>query len=61
MKPVTAVAAVVFALVAIGQLLRVLLGWEVHVAAVLIPLWVSVVICLAAATLAAMLWREGRT
>jgi hypothetical protein len=59
MKPFTTVATVVFALVAIAQLLRVLLGWELKVGEVLIPFWASGLACLVAATLAVMLWRES--
>ena len=60
MKPFTAVAVVVFSLVALLQLLRVALGWEVTVNGILIPLWASVVACVVAATLAFMLSREAR-
>jgi hypothetical protein len=60
MKPFTSVASVVFGLVALAQLLRITLGWEVRIAAVSIPLWVSVIACLIAATLAVMVWRENR-
>ena len=58
MKPFTTVAVVVFALVALLQLLRVVLGWEITVNGILIPLWASVIACVIAATLAFMLWRE---
>ena len=61
MKPFTAVAVVVFSLVALLQLLRVALGWEVTVNGILIPLWASVVACVVAATLAFMLSREARS
>ena len=61
MKPITTVASLVFTLVALAQLLRVLLGWEVRVGPVLVPAWVSILLCLIAATLAVMLWRERRT
>lgn len=60
MKPFTTVAVIVFALVALLQLLRVALGWEVAVNGVSIPLWASVVACVVAATLAFMLSRESR-
>jgi hypothetical protein len=60
MKPFTTAASVVFTLVALAQLLRVALGWEVMVGGLLIPLWVSVIACLIAATLAVMVWRENR-
>lgn len=58
MKPFTTVAVVVFSLVALLQLLRVVLGWELTVNGILIPLWASVIACVVAATLAFMLWRE---
>ena len=61
MKPFTTVAVVVFSLVALLQLLRVALGWEVTVNGILIPLWASVVACVVAATLAFMLSREARS
>jgi hypothetical protein len=61
MKPFTAVAVFVFSLVALLQLLRVTLGWEVAVNGILIPIWASVIACVVAATLAFMLWRETHT
>jgi hypothetical protein len=59
-KPFTTVAVVVFSLVALLQLLRVALGWEVTVNGLFIPPWASVIACVVAATLAVMLWRESR-
>jgi hypothetical protein len=61
MKPFTRVAIVVFSLVALLQLLRVALGWEVTVGGIVIPPWASVVAFVVALTLAFMLWRETRT
>jgi hypothetical protein len=61
MKPFSAVAVVVFSLVALVQLLRVVLGWEVTVNGIVIPIWASVIACVVAATLAFMLRREMRT
>ncbi len=61
MKPFTTVAVAVFSLVALLQLLRVALGWEVSVNGVIIPFWASLIACVVAATLAFMLWRETRT
>ena len=60
MKPFTTVAVVVFSLVALLQLLRVALAWEVTVNGILIPLWASIIACVIAATLAFMVWREAR-
>jgi hypothetical protein len=54
-------AIVVFSIVAIVQLLRVALGWEVSINGVHVPSWASVLACLFAATLAFMVWRERRS
>lgn len=61
MKPFSTVAVAVFSLVALLQLLRVALGWEVTINGFVIPLWASAIACLVAATLAFMLWRESHT
>ncbi len=61
MKPFTVIAIVVFSLVALLQLARFILGWEVAVNGVAIPVWVSGVAFVIAAGLAVMLWRETRT
>ena len=60
MKPFSSIAAVVLALVAIVQLLRFILGWEVVINGIHIPLWVSAIAFVVAAGLAAMVWREAR-
>jgi len=60
MKPFTTVASLVFSLVALLQLLRVVLGWEITVNGIFVPPWASVIACLVAATLAFTLWRESR-
>ena len=60
MKPFSAMAAVVFVLVALAQLLRLVLGWPVVVNGINIPLWASAIACLVAAGLAVMVWREAR-
>jgi len=57
-KPFTQLAVVVFALVGLLQLLRLLLGWEVTINGIAIPLWASGVAFVVAAGLAAMVWRE---
>jgi hypothetical protein len=61
MKPFTFIAVVVFSLVALLQLLRAFLGWDVTVNGILIPVWASVIACVVAAVLAFMLAREART
>ena len=60
MKPFTAIAAVVFAVVALLHVLRLFQGWEVTINGMAVPLWVSVVGMVVAAGLAVMLWREAR-
>ena len=60
MKPFTNIAIVVFTLVALVQLLRVALGWDVTVNGILIPVWASVIACVIAATLAYKLRSEMR-
>ena len=61
MKPFTTIAVFVFSLVALVQLLRVALGWDVTVNGIFIPFWVSLIACVVAITLALMLWREMRS
>jgi hypothetical protein len=61
LKPISTVAVVVFFLVALAHLVRVVLGWDVSVNGVSIPIWVSVVACAVTAVLAFMLWRESRS
>ena len=60
MKPFTTIAVFVFALIALIQALRVVLGWEVTVNGIAIPLWASIIAVVAAATLAFKIWREMR-
>lgn len=60
MKPFTTLAIVFLSLVAILQLTRFVLGWEVVVDGVSIPVWASGLAFVVAGGLAAMLWRESR-
>ena len=60
MKPFTTTAVVIFALIAVMQLLRFILSWEVIVNGVIVPVWVSGIAFVIAAGLAGMLWREIR-
>ena len=60
MKRFSTIAAVVFALVALAQLLRLVLGWSIVINGVSIPLWASAIACLVAGGLAVMVWREAR-
>jgi hypothetical protein len=58
-KPFSAIAAVVFVLVALAQLVRLVLSWPVVVNGIHIPLWASAIACLVAAVLGVMVWREA--
>jgi len=60
MRPFTSVAIVVFALVAVLQLIRFLEAWRVTIDGIDIPLWVSPIAAIVAAALAFMVWRERR-
>ena len=60
MKPFTTASVVVFSLVALAQLLRVALGWDVTINGILIPPWASVIACVVAATLAIKVRQEMR-
>ncbi len=60
MKPFTAIAAAVFALIAFMHVLRLFLGWEVTLNGTAIPMWVSALGLVIAVSLAFMLWRENR-
>ncbi len=60
MKPFTTVAAVIFSLMALLQLARFVLNWEVMVNGIIIPVWASGFAVVIAAGLAVMLWREAR-
>jgi hypothetical protein len=60
MKPFTAIAVAVFAIVAVCHLLRLFAGWEVVVGGLGIPMWVSWIGLIFAGVLAVMVWRENR-
>lgn len=61
MKPFTLVAIVILSLIAILQLARFTLGWEVSVNGLAIPTWVSGIAFVIVGGVAVMLWRESRT
>ena len=60
-KPFTIIAVALFSLIALLQLLRFTLGWEVTVNGVTVPVWVSGIAFVIAAGFAVMVWRETRT
>lgn len=59
MKPFTSITVVFLGLLALLQLTRLLLGWQVVVNGVAIPLWVSAIAAVIAGGLALVLWRES--
>jgi hypothetical protein len=59
-KRFTLVAVAFLALVALLQLVRILLGWEVAINGVHIPFWASGIALVVAAGLALTVWRENR-
>ena len=59
-KPFTIIAIVLFSLIAALQLLRFILGWEVTVNRLSIPVWVSGIAFVVAGGLAVMVWLEAR-
>ena len=61
MKPFAVITIVFLSLIAIGHLVRVILGWDVLVKGVSIPVWMSAVAVVVTGGLAVMLWRESRT
>ena len=60
MKPFTTAAVILLAIVAVLQLVRFILSWDVIVNGITIPIWVSGIAFVVAATLAVMLRREAR-
>jgi hypothetical protein len=61
MKPFTVISIIVFSLVAVLQLTRFVLGWEVSVNGVALPVWGSGIAFVVSGGLAVMLWRENRS
>ena len=58
MKPFTQIAVVVLWLIALLQVLRFILRWEVTLNGAPVPLWLSGLAAALAAGLAVMVWRE---
>jgi hypothetical protein len=59
-KPFTSIAIFLFSLIALLQLLRFVLGWEVTFNGMTVPVWVSGVAFVFLTGVAVMLWRETR-
>ncbi len=60
MKPFTTTAVIVLSLIALLQLLRFLLKWEVTLNGAIVPVWLSGIAFVIAGGLAVMVWRENR-
>jgi len=59
-KPFTLVAVALLSLVALLQLLRFLLGWEITINGITVPVWASAIAFIIAGGLAVLVWRETR-
>ena len=59
-KPFTIIAIGLLSLIAALQLLRFILGWEVTVNGLSIPVWVSGIAFVVAGGLAVTVWLEAR-
>ena len=59
-KPFTLIAVGLLSLLAVLQLLRFVLGWEVTINGVRIPVWASGIAFVVAAGLAVTVWLEAR-
>jgi len=59
-KPFTHIAIFLLSLIAVLQLLRFVLGWEVTLNGMILPVWLSAVAGVVAGGLAVMLWLETR-
>ncbi len=59
-KPFTAIAAVIFVLMALVHVFRLAFGWEITIQGSVVPMWVSALGTVIAGGLAVMLWRESR-
>jgi hypothetical protein len=57
-QPFTLAAVAVFSIIALVQLLRLLMGWEVTIQGLAVPLWASGVAVVVAGGLAVTVWRE---
>ena len=60
MKPFTATACLLLAFIALMQLTRVLLGWDIIVNGHAVPPWASVAAAVLTGGLSLLAWRESR-
>jgi hypothetical protein len=61
MKPVSAIAVAIFAIVAVVHLHRLFTGWAIVINGFSVPVWWSLPGVIFAAGLAFLLWREARS
>jgi hypothetical protein len=59
-KPFTTAAVIVLSLIALLQLLRFVLKWEVTLNGAIVPVWLSGIAFVVAGGLAVKVWRENR-
>ena len=59
-KPFTIITVVLFLLIALLHLLRFVMGWEVTVNEVTVPIRASGIVFVITAGLALLVWRESR-
>jgi len=59
-KPFTHIAIALLSLIALLQLLRFVLAWEIVINGITIPIWASAIAFVIAAGLAVMVWREAQ-
>lgn len=60
MKPFITLACLLLAAIAVLQLTRLLLGWEIVVNGYAVPLWASGVAAILTGGLSLLAWRESR-
>ncbi|QNP40095.1 hypothetical protein [Lysobacter solisilvae (ex Woo and Kim 2020)] len=60
MKPFTSLACLLLAAIALLQLTRLVLGWDIVVNGYAVPLWASGVAALLTGGLSVAAWRESR-
>lgn len=60
MKPVTAIASVIFMFVCVAHLVRLVLKVDITANGFHIPLWVSIIGCIVTGILSVLLWGEAR-
>lgn len=59
MKPFATISSFLFFLIALGHLIRIIVGSTVTVDDIVIPMWPSVVVVLVFGALSVLLWREA--